>query len=588
MEKKKQPSVLSCVLAWAGQKKSLYLASVVLAVVNVIARILPYFFIGSIVNHLVMRDKNPGDYTGSIIAILVLFAAAELCHTLSTAISHKATFEVIRNIRKTLLEKIARMPLGKVMERGSGSLKSTMMERVDSIETTLAHLLPEFTSNLLAPVLIFIYMLRIDVRMAFISLIPIALGFAFAIGLFSGYGESYQKCVDTAKVLNDTAVEYVSGIEVIKAFSRTQGSYQKFVDAARDNAQSYVVWMKRCAFFQSGTLTLIPYTLLTVLPFGAWFVERGSLSLPDFVMCIILSLGLLTPLITLASYTDDLAVANTVVGEICDILDEEEIVRPAESEARPKDHSVELRHVTFAYKDKDVLRDISMRFEPDKVSAIVGPSGSGKSTIARLIAGFWDVKQGEIDFGGVNEKEMSMEDLRKQVAYVSQDNYLFNESVRENIRQGNPDASDEEVEEIAKKSGCYDFIMGLENGFETVVGSSGGHLSGGERQRISIARAMLKDAPVIILDEATAYTDPESEAQVEEAIARLVRGKTLIIIAHRLYTIETADRIFLINDGKLEESGTQKELLEKSGLYRRMWASHISSRDSEGKEDAVC
>lgn len=325
------------------------------------------------------------------------------------------------------------------------------MERVDSIETTLAHIIPEFTSNLLAPILIFVYLLTIDVRMAFIALIPMGIGILFAFGLFGGYGKSYQKCVDTTKILNDTAVEYVSGIEVIKAFSKTEGSYKKFVKAAKDNANAFVTWMKRCAFCQSAVLTFLPYTLLSVLPFGAWFVSNGSLSLSDFIMCVILSLGLLTPLVVLGGYTDDLAVIGTVVDEISEILEESETNHPEKSVLLPKDNSVELKNVTFAYGEKDVLHNVNMRFEPNTINAIVGPSGGGKSTIAKLIAGFWDVKDGDIYFGGVKSSELSSEDLRKEVAYVSQNNYLFNETVRENIRQGNPDATDEEVEEIAKK-----------------------------------------------------------------------------------------------------------------------------------------
>lgn len=587
MDSKSQHSPVSCAFEWAGSKKKEYVASVILAVVNVVTKILPYYFIGRVINRLISGDRRSGDYIRDIVTVALLFLVSELAHIISTSLSHRATFEVIKNVRKMLLEKIARMPLGRVMERGTGSLKNTMMERVDSIETTLAHILPEFTSNILAPVIIYIALLVIDWRMALIALIPTAAGIIFALGLFSGYDVMYKRTVDTTKVLNDTAVEYVSGIEVIKAFSRTEGSYQKFVDAAQDNKDSYVNWMKKESFWQAGTMTLLPYTLLSILPFGAWFVTRGTLKLEDFVMIIILCLGLMVPLIALGSYTDDMAAMGTIFSEITDILNEEEIQHPAVTAEPPRDDSVELKHVTFAYRDRDVLKDVSMRFEPDSVNAIVGPSGSGKSTIAKLIAGFWDVKDGEIDFGGVNAKSISAEDLRHRVAYVSQDNYLFNETVWENIRQGNPDASDAEVEEIAKKSGCYDFIMGLENGFDTVVGGSGGHLSGGEKQRISIARAMLKDAPVIILDEATAYTDPENEALIDQAIASLVQGKTLIMIAHRLYTIQSADRIWLINDGKLEASGTHQELLDSSKLYRTMWESHIKSRDSEDTMEVI-
>lgn len=580
----KKRSSFSYVLEWAGQKRSLYAVSVILAAVSVITKILPYIFVGNIVNGLISGDRTRALYAENLLWITLLFVISELSHTVSTSLSHKATFEVLKNIRAMIMEKLVRMPLGRVLARGSGSIKSTMMDRVDAIETPLAHVLPEFTTNLIAPVLIFVLMLRIDVRMAFIALIPVGLGFVFVIGLFSGYGESYQKTLETSKALNDTAVEYVNGIEVIKAFSRTEGSYQKFVTAAKENAASFLTWMKRCAFSQAAVFTLLPYTLLTVLPFGAWFVWKGSLSLSDFILCAILSTGLITPLITLGSYTDDLAGMDTVIGDVAGILGEEEIVRPETTAEKPHDHSVALKNVSFAYHDTDVLHDVSLKFAPDTVSAIVGPSGSGKSTIARLIAGFWDVKDGEIDFGGVNVKNISAADLQHMVAYVSQDNYLFNASVRENIRQGNPDATDAEVEEIAKKSGCYEFIMQLENGFDTIVGSSGGHLSGGERQRISIARAMLKDAPIVILDEATAYTDPENEAVLEDAIARLVKGRTLIMIAHRLYTIQSADCIYLINNGRLEASGTQEELLAASPLYRRMWESHIASRDTADEE----
>lgn len=579
--KEKKRSTISYVLEWAEEKKWLYFCSVILAVCSVITKILPYFAIGDIVNRLIDGQKQMRPYLSDTGWVIALFGISELFHIFSTSLSHQATFIVIRNIRKRMLEKLTKIPLGRVQERGTGSLKNTMMERVDSIETTLSHILPEFTSNLLAPVLIFVYLLRIDVRMAFIALIPAGIGVIFALGLFSGYEGSYQKTVETTKNLNDTAVEYVSGIEVIKAFSKTGSSYQKFVQAAKDNAQSFVAWMKRSSFFQAGTMVMIPYTTLTVLPFGAWFADNGTLSLSGFVMCLILSLGLMTPLITLGSYSDDLAACGTIVNEIESILNEPEMKRPAISAGMPVDHSVELKHVSFAYQKEEVLHDLSLRFEPDSVNAIVGPSGSGKSTIAKLIAGFYETENGEIDFGGVNEKELSSGDRQRMIAYVSQDNYLFHTTIRENIRMGRPDATDEEVEEIARESGCYDFIMNLENGFDTDAGSGGSHLSGGERQRICIARAMLKDAPIVILDEATAYTDPENEAVVEEAIARLVRGKTLIMIAHRLYTIQNADRIFVIDHGTLEAEGTHSELLEHSSLYRNMWKSQSGYRDGE-------
>ena len=298
-------------------------------------------------------------------------------------------------------------------------------------------------------------------------------------------------------------------------------------------------------------------------------------------MCIILSLGIVGPLLNVMSYTDDLGTVGTVMGEITGILTHPELDRPEVSEAKPTDFSVELENVKFSYHDTEVLHGIDMKMASGSVNAIVGPSGSGKSTVAKLIASLWDVDSGSIKIGGTDIKHIALPEYNRMIAYVSQDNYLFNESVRENIRQGRMDATDEEVEEAARKSGCYDFIMQLENGFDTVVGGSGGHLSGGERQRISIARAMLKDAPVVILDEATAYTDPENEAVIQSSVAKLVAGKTLIVIAHRLSTITDADRIFVIKDGSVAEEGTHAQLLQKKGIYKEMWEAHISVRDTK-------
>ena len=327
-------------------------------------------------------------------------------------------------------------------------------------------------------------------------------------------------------------------------------------------------------------MTVTPYTLLTVLPFGAVYVSNGTLPLSDFIICVVLSLGIVGPLITVGSYTDDLGKIDVIVGEVADILGQPELERPQESAAAPADNSVVLEDVRFAYRDKEVLHGVSMELKAGSVNAIVGPSGSGKSTLAKLIASFWDVSSGSIKIGGADIRQLSLEEYNEKIAYVAQDNYLFNETVMENIRHGKPDAADEEVIEVTKKSGCYEFIMQLENGFDTIVGGAGGHLSGGERQRISIARAMLKDAPIVILDEATAYTDPENEAILQSSIARLVAGKTLIVIAHRLSTVKDSDCIFVVNDGQIENCGAHEQLLSSCPLYRQMWQSHISAKDA--------
>lgn len=581
----KQKSPVSWVLAWAGQKKSAYVWSVVLAVLNVIFKILPYFIIADVVRLIIDGDKELQAYIVRAAFIAGAFILAEICHSVSTACSHKATFTVLANIRKSCCDKLARVPLGYVKDTPSGSFKNIMVERIDSIETTLAHVVPEFTSNLLAPVIVLIYFFIVDWRLALFSFIPMVVEILTYMGMMADFQTNYNLTVEKTKALNDAAVEYIDGIEVIKAFGRTESSYAKFTKAARESADSFINWMRKCSFFQAAMFVITPYTLITVLPVGAHFVANGSLAVSDFVVCIILSLGIVGPLLSVASYTDDLGKLSTVIGEVTGILTQPELVRPEHTKAEPRDNSIKLTNVTFGYHNKEILHGVSVDIKAGTVNAIVGPSGSGKSTVAKLIASLWDVNGGSIEIGGVDVKDIALTDFNSRIAYVAQDNYLFNATVKGNIRQGRPDATDEEVFEVAKKSGCYEFIMQLENGFDTVVGGAGGHLSGGERQRISIARAMLKDAPIVILDEATAYTDPENEAILQSSIAKLVAGKTLIVIAHRLSTIKDADQIFVINEGNVEAYGTHEELLENCSLYRDMWNAHISVKDSA--DDAV-
>lgn len=578
--KEKKRSAASWILEWAGQKRSAYVWSVVLAAGSVIFKVIPYFMIADVVKMFLDGNREFKAYLVKAVWIALSFILAELLHSLSTALSHKATFTVLANIRKACCEKLARVPLGYVKDTSSGTFKNILVERIDSIETTLAHIVPEFTSNLLAPVIILIYFFLTDWRLALWSLVPVVVGFLSYFGMMLDYKPSFERTVQTTKDLNDAAVEYIDGIEVIKAFGKTESSYAKFTKAAMAYADSFISWMKRCSIFHALMMVVTPYTLLTVLPFGAHYVENGTLTIQNFVMCIILSLGIVGPLITVGSYTDDLGKIGVIVGEVVGILEQPELKRPAESTAVPKDNSITLTDVKFGYHDKEILHGVTMELKAGTVNAIVGPSGSGKSTIAKLIASLWDVNSGSIKIGGTDIKQLSLTDFNQKIAYVAQDNYLFNESVRENIRQGNPDATDEQVIEVTKKSGCYDFIMQLENGFDTIVGGAGGHLSGGERQRISIARAMLKDAPIVILDEATAYTDPENEAILQNSIAKLVAGKTLIVIAHRLSTVKDSDQIFVVNEGNVAAHGTHEELLASCPLYKEMWNAHISAKDT--------
>ena len=586
MEEKKK-SWVGWLLEWSAPQKPLYLWSVLLAVGNVILKIIPYFLIADVVRMVLDGEKELSQYLMKAGLIALSFIVAELMHSASTTLSHKATFSVLADIRKMCCDKLGKVSLGYVKDTPSGTFKNILVERIDSMETTLAHIVPEFTSNLLAPVVILVYFFTIDWRLALWSMLPIVVGFLSYGGMMINYKPNFERTVKATKDLNDAAVEYIDGIEVIKAFGKTDSSYSKFTKAAREQADSFIHWMKSCSIYHGLAMTVTPYTLLTVLPFGAHYVVNGTLALSDFILCVILSLGIVGPIITVMSYTDDLGKIDVIVGEVAGILAQPELQRPQQSAAVSADNSVTLENVHFGYHEKEVLHGIGMELTAGSVNAIVGPSGSGKSTIAKLIASFWDASSGSIRIGGADIRQLSLEEYNQKIAYVAQDNYLFNETVMENIRHGKPDATDEEVIEVTKKSGCYDFIMQLENGFDTVVGGAGGHLSGGERQRISIARAMLKDAPIVILDEATAYTDPENEAILQSSIARLVAGKTLIVIAHRLSTVKDSDCLFVVNDGRIEDSGTHEKLLTSCPLYREMWEAHISAKDTakEGEEN---
>lgn len=582
VKKERKRSTLSWIMEFAGSKKSSYVSSVLLAILSVLCGFIPYTFMAKIVRGLLEQTVDFSYCMKQCLWMALFYLLDRLFHAASTTMSHKATFEVLANVRRQLTKKLAKMPLGDVLAESSGTYKNIIVERVDSIETTLAHMIPEVTSNLIIPFVIFAYMLRIDWRLALLSLITVPIGGVFFMLMMVGSGESYENTVVKTKALNDTAVEYIGGIEVIKAFGKAKTSYEKFVIAAKEGADCFIEWMRRCNVYQNASMILMPATLLSLLPFGVMFYMKGAVSGPDLLMLIILSMGLISPIVTAVSYMDDVAKMGTIVGEVTDILEKPELERPDTMTEQIRGTDIELRDVHFAYKEDEVLHGVNISIKAGTVNALVGLSGSGKSTIAKLIASFWDVGGGSITFGGVDIRNIPLDDYQKKIAYVSQDNYLFDMSVMENIRLGNPKATDEQVMEAAKSCGCHDFILGLENGYQTICGGSGSHLSGGERQRISIARAMLKDAPVVILDEATAYTDPENEALVQRSVAKLVQGRTLLVIAHRLSTITSADQIILINDGNVEASGTHEELLEKSDLYRRMWKAHISSKEEEG------
>lgn len=569
--------------------RSGFALSVVLAIISVASGLVPYFAVAEIVNLLISGEMDFSVYLQWGLIGLISYFARSVFHGLSTRCSHEATFRVLSEMRRTIAEKLTRVPMGYLTATPSGRLKTTMVERIEQMEVPLAHIIPEMTANLLVPVALVVYLFVLDWRMALASLATIPLGMLCYMAQMKEYPKKYAAVMQANKHMNATTVEYVGGIEVIKAFNQSAASYEKFTDAVRQNTRLMLEWMKSTQGYSALMMTLWPAVLIAVLPVGCLLYQNGSLSASDFITIAILSLGIIGPLVAAIFLTDDFSKIATITGEIAAVLEEPELDRP-KAQKKLEGHDISLRDVHFAYKDVQVLNGVSLDIKAGMRTALVGPSGSGKSTIAKLIASYWDVSSGRITIGGIDVKTLPPEQVMDLIGYVSQDNFLFNVSVRENIRMGRPEATDEDVEAVAKAAGCHDFIMSLTHGYDTIVGGAGGHLSGGERQRVAIARAMMKNAPIVILDEATSYTDPENEAILQESIGRLTRGKTLIVIAHRLSTITEADQIAVVDDGRIMAVGKHAELVQCCPLYAQMWAAHTRSRGvacAEGGERHV-
>ncbi len=580
MKQKASPGPATKLWGWAKPYHRSFICSVALAIFGVACGMIPYFSVAAIIRLLLSGSVSMSAYLMWCGIALLGYLGKVLFGSLSTLISHTATYHTLRDLRKALTSKLARVPMGTVLNTPSGQYKTTIVDRVEGMEPTLAHLIPEMTSNALIPIAILIYLLILDWRMALVSLITLFIGFIFVAQSGKTYAKRWAGAVEAGRRMNNAIVEYIGGIQVVKAFSQSAGSYQKYADAVRANGQYYVDWMGDNLKYMCLWTSVIPAVLVAVLPAGFALWAGGSLSAPDFLTIIVLSLGLTGPILAAMTFVDDLAVIGTNVGEISDILEATELERP--QEPVKLDHlDIALKNVSFTYgKDGgEVLRGIDLNIRPGTVTALVGPSGSGKSTIAKLIAGFWDVTDGQITVDGYDVRRIPLTQWTAQISYVSQDNYLFDRSIRENIRMGRKNATDAEVEEAAKAAGCEEFIRRLENGYDTAAGSGGGSLSGGERQRVAIARAMLKNAPIVILDEATASIDPENEAAIQKALSALTKGKTMMVIAHHLSTITNADNIVVVKNGQIAAQGKQDELLSTCPLYAGMWAAYQGTRD---------
>ena len=559
------------------------LSSVIIAIIGVFCSVVPYFALAKITQNIAINNTELEFYIRPILLILVGLIGSVIFHEISTLISHNLAFRIIEDERKKLVRKINRLSMGEIEKRSSGEWTQFMVETLNKIEQPIAHVIPEVIANLIIPIALVVIIFIMDWRIGIANLITLPLGVLFSILMMGGYEEKSRNYQEAAKNMNTTAVEYIRGIQVIKAFNKSASSYGKFVDAVNRNRDSMLNWYLSVCFYMTAAMEVLPSTLLFVLPTSLYLYMNGSIEVGNLIMCVLLSYACYKPLIKAMSHMDTMANVRVVIDEIKNVMELPELER-GNGEEKIRSYDINFENVCFAYNDeKKVFDNLSFSAKENKLTAIVGYSGGGKSTIAKLIAGYWNINKGKISVGNVNLKDVSLEKNMELVTYVSQENYLFRKSIIDNMRMANQNASIEEIKDACKKASCHDFIMSLPNGYETIIGESGSNLSGGERQRLTIARALLKDSPIVLLDEATAYSDPDNEAEIQKSIDALVENKTVIMIAHRLSTIIGADKIIVLNNGEIEAEGTHKELLEKSETYAKMWKSHISLSNDRGE-----
>ncbi len=563
--------------------KGKMILSVLCAVISVLGGFLPYIAVYRIITLFLQDGTTKGLVNYYALLALGGYLIKLVFHTFSTILSHISAYTILEEIRLSILDKLMKAPLGTVINETVGRMKNIILDRVEVIEVPLAHVIPEMLSNLLLPIIVFIYLCTIDVVMALATLasLPIA-ALSIAI-MMRNYNQQYSDYMKASDHVNSVIVEYTEGIEVIKAFNQSSTSYEKFVGAIEAFKDYTLNWFSSTWGLMNFSLTVLPSTLLGTVPIGLIKYMKGTLNPSQFAMCAILSLGIVGPFMKLAVFINEAKLIEYAIKDASKLLSIEEL--PVKHEkAKLKDYSIEYKGVSFSYDNTRVLKEVEFSMPQGSFYALVGPSGGGKSTIARLLSRFWDVAAGAITIGGVDIRNIPLKQLRDTVSFVTQDNFLFNTTLMENIRLGNPKAKDDEVFEAARAARCHDFIMDFKKGYETTAGEAGNRLSGGEKQRIAIARALLKNAPIVVLDEATAYTDPENEDKIQQSIKALIKGKTLLVIAHRLSTIKHADKIILLKDGKILAKDSHEGLIEKSNLYSDMWNTHIQSKSFIAKQ----
>lgn len=586
------------VFEYAGpHKKDLYIATFIV-LLSVLMGVLPFVLAYQVISPLVMGNAVDTKYVCiRVIGVLICLILQAILYGWGLDVSHKAAYSTLLRLRTSLQKRFEAVPLGFIQDKGTGTIKKLFVDDVDSLEVLLAHSLPEGIANLMIPIAIYVAMFFIDWKLALLSLASIPISFAAMMIMYSVGMKKMGPYYMAGQKMNNTIIEYINGMEVVKVFNKDAESYERFRKDISDYRDYTLEWYKAAWPWMAIYSSLLPCTIILTLPLGAWFVLCGFSTLPDLILVLCLSLSIGIPLLKSLSFLPTMPQLNYKIAALEQVL-ETAPLQQTDAVFHGKNYDICFDHITFGYEKSqpgpdgqpmvtmdEVIHDISFTAKAGQKTALVGESGSGKSTLAKLLIHYYDPQQGSISIGGQKITEMSLEALNSQVSYVAQDQYLFNTSILENIRIGRPDATDEEVLEAAKKAQCMEFLEKLPQGIHSMAGDAGKMLSGGQRQRISLARAILKNAPIIVLDEATAYADPENEEKMEAAIAELVKGKTLFVIAHKLPAIMNADQICVIEHGKLAATGTHAELLAICEEYKKLWK---ASQDSaEWKVDAV-
>ena len=572
------------VFEYAGpHKKGLYAATAVV-LVSVLMGVLPFVLAYQVIVPLVMGKTIDASFIIlRVVLVLVCLVLQAILYGWGLNISHKAAYDTLLRLRTALQKRFEKLPLGVIQDKGTGTVKKLFVDDVDSLEVLLAHSMPEGIANLMVPIAVYVAMFFVDWKLALLSLasIPIsliAMKIMYSVGM-KKMGPYYM----AGQKMNNTIIEYINGMEVVKVFNKDADSYERFRRDVSDYRDYTLDWYKAAWPWMAIYSSLLPCTVILTLPLGAWFVLSGWSALPDLILVLCLSLSIGMPLLKSLGFLPTMPQLNYKISALEQVLDAPELQQTGDA-FHGKDDTITYDHVSFAYQtmqsgpdgkpavvEDEVLHDISFTAKAGQKTALVGESGSGKSTLAKLLIHYYDPQKGSISIGGQKLCDMSLEALNSRISYVAQDQYLFNTSLLENIRLGRLNATDEEVMEAAKKAQCMEFLEKLPQGIHSMAGDAGKMLSGGQRQRISLARAILKDAPIVVLDEATAYADPENEEKMEAAIAELVKGKTLVVIAHKLPAIMNADQICVMDHGNLVATGKHQELIQSCPEYQKLW-----------------